>query len=215
MREVSLGNGFYYWRLKTPRIEQAKEELWNRANVFWKGLVTESQFLLALDLYFQIVCEESEAEWRRTYGQLGLNLPKEIPLPVDCVTVPYRELDFITERLCNWLFLEGEPVWDVEPFHNRWSEMGEQDYSYIELPGISKDYVFTWGKYGRTVQMTLGQVMEVDPAYLLWADENTDKLSLSDSLRQEISDLIAQNELSRAERVNHENRGYNQNFNDF
>lgn len=214
MRDVSRGNDFYWWKLSNPRIELAKEEFWHRADLFWKGTITEIQFLIATDLYFQVVRAESDAEWQRTYGRIGKELANDTPLPVaPSCKLTVAELDFIIGRFVEWESREGGEVWWCEFYYRTidgkttepdafiTNKLGEVDYSSVELPGIDKSYMFTWGKYRR---LTLGEVMLKDPGYLKWANEKTEKLPLSDALKQEILDLIGQFELSRAERVNHE-----------
>lgn len=53
---------------------------------------------------------------------------------------------------------------------------------------ITYKYVFTFGKHkGKTVK----EVMETDPSYLLWADENVDGFKLSDYLRDKAEEELA------------------------
>jgi hypothetical protein len=183
--KVSRNNGFYWWDLRNDAVTASLTTLWKCADLFWKGRVEERHFLTALYLHFDVVYKESEKEWHHLYDPV---LSDDTPLPIDCVNIRTRELNFISERLRNWMFLEGEAVWDCEDFHNRWSELGEQDYSHVELPTTGKDFKFTWGKYRG---LTIEELIIMKPDYILWVADNTGKITLSDKLRQEILDKMS------------------------
>jgi hypothetical protein len=61
-------------------------------------------------------------------------------------------------------------------------------------PTIQLTYKFSFGKYqGKTVK----EVIEVDPAYLLWADSTIDWFILSDEVSKKVIDIIFEKKMMK------------------
>lgn len=58
--------------------------------------------------------------------------------------------------------------------------------------GIHVNDVFAVFDFGKHKGLTVGEVLEVDPGYVLWAHENTERLRLSPELEQQVRQHIAE-----------------------
>lgn len=192
--KVSKGNTFYDWDSTQGDILSARVDWKMFAQLALDGKIDEDAYIGALYVYFDVVYNETYKAWRRARDNYRIEYelanPKYPHLPVDCVVIKSKELEFINERWRCWTYRDGENQVDDE-IDNR---IGEIDYSYIELPDPTireKSYIVAFGKYGRLGELgrcrtyTVGELLREDPQYLLWAAKNTEKLPLSEELYQE------------------------------
>lgn len=78
-----------------------------------------------------------------------------------------------------------------EEFHNSKKQDHRLDFIESERLGKGRN-VLGFGKYANN---TFNEVLELDPKYLLWAHDNTDKMTLSIDQASKVKDAISRNHI--------------------
>jgi hypothetical protein len=180
---VSAGNGFYDWTLSNWDIAKAYIDLEENAELFCRRKIDRNAFVAAIHIYFEVVHAETLAAWMEKWNPLLKNLPER----GEAFKLPIKELEFINNRFHAWVKDEkyGYLELDLD------NKIPEESLEHVQVGGITKDHVITWGKY-KLQRYTIQGLIDRDPQWLLWAVTNTDKLKVSDEIMQEI--LRAQGE---------------------
>src|SRR5688572_23005554 len=179
MRKVSLGNDFYRWDLDNENIRNAKQILGEFAILALQQKITKDEYKQILYNYFLVVYDETfkQWQWERTLYRVQHEIDNIVllHLPVECVRLTIRELEFINERWQTWEYREGQKVFDEID-----NKVAFDSFDWIEIDNTiySKNFVINFGKYhwekqnGRKI--TIKELFTRDPKYLLWAYNNTD-----------------------------------------
>lgn len=181
----------YDFELKTLDIAVAQNQLVEYIELALKDVIDETGLVTAIHQYFGVVYDTTYEQWKLRIDTIKQNYRLEHPefthLPIECVKISSRELDYIQERWNAWAVRENERT-VCEGFDN---DIGEQDYSYIELPDTTirkSSHVMDFGKYApdknRGRVTTVNDLIKIAPKYLIWMHENTQH-KLSDELIEE------------------------------
>lgn len=184
--KVSLDNGYYWWDLSTPKIDEARALLVEFTEDVLADRLTEDQYLTALYMYFDTVYDESERAWKQYIKDILIRERPKV-LPIHDTPYPKRELIYLAQQHDIWF------GFSCVEFDN---DM-EFDYSYIEPhdPTIrSADHVMHFGKYTPLGTMkryyTIRELFQVDPQYLDWASRKVESFKLSDELKEELAQWV-------------------------
>lgn len=182
----------YDFELENLDVAVAQNQLVEYIELALRGVIDETGLVTAIHQYFGVVYDTTYEQWKNRIDEAKRKYSSRHPqlkvLPVECVKLSSRELEYINERWNAWASRDGDWI-VVDGFDN---DIGDQDYSYIELPDTTirkESHVMNFGKYspdknqGRTT--TIRDLIAIAPKYLIWMHENTQH-KLSDELFKEV-----------------------------
>lgn len=189
-KKVNTGNGYYDWNINSQVVQNGAAMLYGCLCDAVFGRISKADYTTALYTFFDIIYEETYRQWRQELERIRKEheyFPREDFLRIDAVKISSRELEYLSVKWQAWEYQEGFKV-VYDEFDN---QIGEPDYSYIELPDRTIRKLtdkMRFGKYGPNGKLgryrayTIEEIMEIDAQYLVWLHNNSDGFRMSEEL---------------------------------